>query len=60
MNMYKSVKYLKTLLTDEEKALLRERKERWRQGNIGYDYEREGYMTRQPRLDLSKYNYNFE
>lgn len=25
-----------------------------------YDYEITNYMKRQPRLDISKYNYNFE
>lgn len=47
-------------MTNEEKIELEAKKNILRMGDTSYDYEREGYMKRQPRLDLSKYNYNFE
>ena len=29
-------------------------------GELKYEYTKENYMQRQPRVDISKYNYNFE
>jgi hypothetical protein len=60
--MYDGVKNLDQLKTQEEKdadeALHRKRVE----GDTSYLYELEGYMKRQPRLDLKKTvgNYNYE
>lgn len=55
---------MKKLLTNEEKEEANEKIAQQRldaEKPFGfYDYERTGYMTRQPRLDLSKYNYNYE
>ncbi len=60
--MYSKVKHLEHLKTQEEKdaeAFLHKRRV---EADTSYLYELEGYMTRQPRLDLKKSvgNYNYE
>lgn len=59
-DMYNEVKKLGQLQSNAEKELIEQEKEKLREGDTSYRYELEGYMSRQPRLDLSKYNYNFE
>lgn len=58
--MYDKAKNLDQLQTDEEVRLITEEKDKLREGDRSHKYEKEGYMLRQPRLDLTKYNYNFE
>ena len=60
LSFYDQTRGLKKLMTNAEKEAVEAEKDMYRK-KIGHkDYEREGYMKRQPRLDLSKYNYNFE
>jgi hypothetical protein len=61
-HMHARVKHLEHLKTQEEKdaeAFLHKRRV---EADTSYLYELEGYMTRQPRLDLKKHvgNYNYE
>lgn len=57
------IKGLKKLLTNEEKKAIEDKKIKAKEDAINepdYAYTRENYMMRQPRLDLSKTNYNYE
>jgi hypothetical protein len=60
--MHEQVKNLERLETHQEKAAKQALKEKQLLEDIGYQYEREGYLKRQPRLDLKKDvgNYNYE
>lgn len=60
MSGYEELKGLKELRTDQEKRDLEALREKQRLADTSYQYERIGYMNRQPRVDLSKYNYNYE
>jgi len=50
---------LNDLVTNEEKRLKQARIEELRIHKDTFDFEQPNYMSRQPRVDLSK-NYNFE
>jgi len=47
-------------MRNEELEHIEKQKDRRRLGDIGFEYEKEGYMKRQPRSDISKQNYNYE
>lgn len=61
-NMYANVKNLDQVLTNEEVQVKQAIKEKHLQADTSYQYELEGYLKRQPRLDLAKTvgNYNYE
>jgi hypothetical protein len=60
--MYKQVKNLEALETNEEKEIKQALKEKAIEADSKDKYEPLGYMQRQPRLDLKKSvgNYNYE
>lgn len=60
MPFYEQVKNLKKLETNEEKLAKSDLIELQKKADTSFQYEREGYMSRQPRVDLTQYNYNFE
>ena len=59
---FEQIKRLDRLQTNEEKELDRARDERFQEEDTSYQYELEGYLKRQPRLDLKEKvgNYNYE
>ena len=61
-NRWELVRDLESLKTDEKKQQLEDWKESNRQNpeNTLDDINWDGYMTRQPRFDLRKHNFNFE
>lgn len=61
-HMYSKIKHLEHLKTQEEKDAEAFLHKRSVEADTSYLYELEGYMTRQPRLDLKKSvgNYNYE
>ena len=62
-DMYDKVKNLKKLVTNEQLEKAKEKADYFKNdttGDLAYQYEKEGYMKRQPRTDLSKHNYNHE
>jgi hypothetical protein len=58
--MYKQIQSLDKILTNEDKIEISEKMEEWKKSNTDFDYELTNYMQRQPRVDLTKYNYNYE
>jgi hypothetical protein len=57
---YQQIKDLKRLETNEEKLAKAVVLDIKKAADTSFQYEREGYMSRQPRIDLKQYNYNFE
>ena len=59
---YTTVKTLDSLKTKEQLDLEEAEKQRSLRADMTYQYELEGYMKRQPRVDLKKDvgNYNYE
>lgn len=59
---YAGVQTLDSLKTNEDLAHDEEEKQRALRADLSYQYQLEGYMKRQPRLDLKKDvgNYNYE
>lgn len=57
---YDQVKNIDRLFTHEELETIEMKKEKQRLADTSYQYELKDYMKRQPRLDLSSYNYNYE
>lgn len=54
---------MEALQTNEEIKEIEDEKTRLRadpKGEIKYGYTKDNYMKRQPRVDLTKYNYNYE
>lgn len=59
---YEVLKTLDRLKTEEELSLEEAEKQRSLRSDMSYQYELEGYMKRQPRVDLKRDvgNYNYE
>ena len=58
---WQEVRTLHKLKTDEEKEAIKAKNDLARadlKGDRMYQYTKENYMKRQPRLDLSKHSYN--
>ena len=59
--MYQQIKNLGQIMTNEEIEANEAARQKHLVADTSYQYELEGYMKRQPRLDLKKVgNYNYE
>lgn len=59
-SIYSQVKDLKEIKTAEQLEKEEAARQKYLKADTSYQYELEGYLKRQPRLDLSKVNYNRE
>ena len=60
-SMYQQVKKLNALQTNEEKKDIEDRHNFFKNdlvGDVAFKYTKENYLLRQPRIDLTRYNYN--